>query len=180
MENEKRIKCPYCGEVLESKEPFCPSCLYVIQWDMMGEETDYEEEEYEENSADTEKYKQSLKTWKSEKEENEKSNQQKLRPKEKALTTDSQKEYIYWYTKIKQWTLIGLMLLGLLIGVAVGNILELNTEGIAGCIIAGILIGGIIGLNHVGSSLMQAISAEQSVIIEEMLTEVLEELKNKK
>ena len=107
-----------------------------------------------------------------------KKNIQKIVSRDKTLSSGVQKEYIHYFIKIKEWMAIGIALVGALLGILSGNILEFDTLGIIISLFVGLVIGAIVGLNYVGSALMQAITAEQGVVTEELLTEILAELES--
>ena len=162
-------KCPYCAKMINTSENICPICFSVL------------ETEVRENNQKLSQESENIKSLLNRNDLNlGKNHIQKIVSREKILSSDVQKEYIHYFIKIKQWIAIGMIIIGALIGLFVGNSLEFETIGIIICLFLGGLIGAIVGLNHVGSALMQSITAEQGVVTEEVLTEILSELKSGK
>ena len=162
-------KCPYCAEVINTSENICPICFSVLETDVRENN---QKPSQEGKNIESLLNRNSLNL--------DKNNIQKVVSREKILSSDAQKGYIHYFIKIKQWIAIGIMIVGALIGLFVGNTLEFETIGIIICLVLGWVIGAIVGLNYVGSALMQAIAAEQGVVTEELLTEILSELKSEK
>lgn len=158
MEDSRLKKCPYCAELIKSTERVCPICSSALPVEM---------QESKIHMGQVEKTVTADKT-----------NQNEIKIRVKTLSSDAQKEYIHYFIKIKEWMAIGMMIIGALLGLFVGNTLEFGIMGILICLFLGWVIGAIVGLNQVGSALMQAITAEQGVITEELLTEILNELES--
>lgn len=96
---------------------------------------------------------------------------------EKSLSTEKQREWISSYIAIKRFTAGVLTLIGLVIGLFWGDYREYDIWGVLVCTLVGAGIGGVIGVNRVGAAMMQAITAEQSMVQEELLVKILEKLR---
>jgi len=96
---------------------------------------------------------------------------------EKVLSTEAKREWIENFVNIKRFISAGWTCLGLLMGFFFGRILGYGADGIMILLILlGGLIGGVLGTNSVGAAMMKAIAAEQSIVNEELLTEILNKL----
>jgi len=91
----------------------------------------------------------------------------------KTLSTEEKREWIERYIGIKKFVAGIYALIGLLVGILVANVFELGMGGYIVCILLGCGIASALGTNAVGTAMMEAITAEQSIITEELLTELL-------
>ena len=91
----------------------------------------------------------------------------------KVLSTSEKREWIERYIGIKKFVAGIYALIGLLVGILVANVFELGMGGYIVCILLGCGIASALGTNAVGTAMMEAITAEQSIITEELLTELL-------
>ena len=95
----------------------------------------------------------------------------------KVLSTETKREWIESYASIKRFVYFVWALIGLGIGFAVARFLGYGWDvQMFIFLLLGGTIGGLIGTNKVGSAMMQAIIAEQSIVNEEILKEILDKL----
>ena len=91
----------------------------------------------------------------------------------KVLSTSEKREWIERYIGIKKFVAGVYVLIGLLVGILVANVFEFGMGGYIVGILLGCGIASALGTNAVGTAMMEAITAEQSIITEELLTELL-------
>lgn len=92
---------------------------------------------------------------------------------EKTLSTEEKKEWIEKYIGIKKFIAGVYAVIGLLIGYFVARICGFDAGGYVFCCLIGGVIASAVGVNAVGAAMMDAITAEQNIITEELLTELL-------
>ena len=95
----------------------------------------------------------------------------------KVLSEESKREWIEGYASIKRFGYLVWILLGLGISFVVARYLGYGLDAeMFFFLMIGAVVGGVIGTNKVGAAMMQAIIAEQSVVNEELLKEILDKL----
>jgi len=91
----------------------------------------------------------------------------------KIMSNDEKREWIENYINFKRLTKVIWSAIGMLLGYFVAKIFSYELFGTILFVLIFGGIGAVLAMNHVGNAVMEAISAEQSLIIEELLTELL-------
>ena len=91
----------------------------------------------------------------------------------KVLSTEEKREWIEKYIGIKKFVAGIYAVIGLVVGILVAYLFQFGGGGYILCILLGCGIASALGTNAVGTAMMEAITAEQSIITEELLTELL-------
>lgn len=96
---------------------------------------------------------------------------------DKVLSTSEKREWIEDYVNIKRFVSGFYTVLGIGIGFILGRLFEYGWDiEMMVLLFIGGAVGGILGKNSVGTAMMQAITAEQNIVNEEVLTEILNKL----
>lgn len=102
--------------------------------------------------------------------ENKKSYSLKYR---KVLSADDKRDWIENYINIKRFIAVIYAIIGLVVGYFIAKLFGSGVMGYIFWICVGCGIASALGTNAVGTAMMEAITAEQSMITEELLTEIL-------
>lgn len=99
----------------------------------------------------------------------------------KTMSTSEQREWIEKYISLKRFTAFMYTCVGTIIGFLIGRAMGYGWDFMMLVLLAvGAGIGGVVGTNSVGSAMMESITAEQSIVQEELLTEILNKMDKEK